>query len=102
MHGEEHFYCLPHDCPVGRSSASLMVRLPDGSVTGTLGWQRRDGQTEETHAYEYGTEWRNWLDQVCVPFLELPVSIVLGMLWLSGMIPIGVCVVVFYFLWSVV
>jgi hypothetical protein len=91
MRREEPLYYLPPGYRIERNHVLLVLRRPDGSVIDTFGGRRTIGEIIERYAWEDSTE----------RSLELPMWVVLGMLWLLGAIPMGVCAVALYSLWSV-
>jgi hypothetical protein len=74
IYPEESLYWLPPDYWVEQSDILLVLRRRDGS----------ESRLERT--YEQ--------------FLELPGPAVLGILWLLGIIPIGLCAAALYSLWA--
>jgi hypothetical protein len=95
-------YYLPPDYQAEQTPGILMLRRPDGSVAITLSGQQAIGEILERYAWEDSAEWKGGrVGRACEWFLELPAPVVLGLLWLVGMIPVGLCVVALYSLWLV-
>jgi hypothetical protein len=104
------YYYLPSGYHVERNGGLLVLRRPDGSVIDTFGAQQAIGEILERYAWEdTSAHEKNTLEErkggrlggAYERLLELPVVGVLGLLWLAGMIPIGLCVVALYCLWLV-
>jgi hypothetical protein len=94
-------YYLPPGYRVEQNTGELLLRRSDGSAVVTLYGQRAIGEIIERYA---------WADQprqevcrtecVCERFFRLPVAIVLGVLYLAGAVPMGLCAAALYCLWS--
>ena len=99
---EESLYWLPPDYWVEQSDILLVLRRRrEGSVTHTLDGQRSVAETVERYAREDSTERESRLQRTYNRFLEqLPGPAVLGMLWLLGIIPMGLCAAALYSLWA--
>jgi hypothetical protein len=97
MRREEPLYYLPPGYRVERNHILLVLRRPDGSVMDTFGGQRTIGEIIERYAWDDSTK----RESRCERSLELPILAVLEMLWLLGVILLGVCAVALYCLWSV-
>jgi hypothetical protein len=97
MRREEPLYYLPPGYRIERNHVLLVLRRPDGSVIDTFGGRRTIGEIIERYAWEDSTK----RESRCERSLELPMWVVLGMLWLLGAIPMGICAVALYSLWSV-
>jgi hypothetical protein len=70
-------------------------------VVATLYGQRAIGEIIEMYAWEDRAEQkRRRVEQACARFLQLPALIVLGLLYLAGAVPLGLCAAVLYSLWS--
>ena len=83
IYPEESLYWLPPDYWVEQSDILLVLRRRDGSVTRTLDGQRTVAEiVKSTHAR------------------TVPGPAVLGMLWLLGIIPMGLCAAALYSLWA--
>ena len=95
-------YYLPPGYQAERTRGMLVLRRPDGSVAVTLGAQQAIGEILERYAWEDSAERKGGrVERACERFLELPVPIVLGLLWLAGAVPMGLCAVALYSLWLV-
>ena len=96
-------YYLPPGYQAERTRGMLVLRRPDGSVAVTFGAQQAIGEILERYAWEDSAERKGGrVERACERFLELPVPIVLGLLWLVGAVPVGLwAVVAFYCLSSV-
>jgi hypothetical protein len=94
-------YYLPTGYQVERNRGSLVLRRPDGSLMDTFDGQRAIGEIVERYAWEdsVGEGKDGKVGSAYERFLELPVPAVLGLLWLTGTVPIGLCAVALYSLW---
>ncbi len=97
---EESLYWLPPDYWVEQSDILLVLRRREGSVTHTFDGQRTVAETVERYAGENSTKRESRLERTYERFLELPRPAVLGLLWLLGKIPIGLCAAAIYSLWT--
>jgi hypothetical protein len=98
----EMSYYLPPGYQAEQTRGILVLRRPDGSVAIMLSGQQAIGEILERCAWEDSAEWNaGRLERVCEWFLELPAPVVLGVLWLMGMMPVGLCAVTLYSLWLV-
>ena len=95
IYPEESLYWLPPDYWVEQSDILLVLSRRDGSVTHTFDGQGTVAEIVKSYAREDGTNERTY-----ERFLELPGPAVLGMLWLLGIIPIGLCAAALYSLWA--
>jgi len=104
------YYYLPTGYRIERNSGLLVLVRPDGSVVDTFGGQRAIGEIVERYAWQDSStqeeeeECKGGRLGGCSAYerlFELPVAAVLGLLWLAGMIPIGLCAVALYSLWLV-
>jgi hypothetical protein len=112
------YYYLPTGYRIERNSGLLVLVRPDGSVMDTFGGHRAIGEIVERYAWEDSSaqeeEEEEEEEEECkggrLPggcsayeerLLELPVATVVGLLWLAGVIPIGLCAVALYSLWLV-
>jgi hypothetical protein len=79
----------------------LVLHRPDGSVVDTFDGRHAIGEIVERYAWEDSVAERQdgRLGPAYERLLELPVPAVLGLLWLAGTIPIGLCSVALYALW---
>ncbi len=94
------FY-LPPGYQVERTRGVLVLRRPDGSVTTTLGGQQAIGEIVERYAWEDSAKGvGSRIEGGCERYLELPTPIIIGLLWLVGAVPVGLCAAVLYFLWD--
>jgi hypothetical protein len=94
-------YYLPPGYQAERIRGMLVLRRPDGSVAVRLGGQRAIGEIVERYAWEDNAERKGGrVERACERFLQLPVPIVLGLLWLVGAVPVGLCAVALYCSWS--
>jgi hypothetical protein len=92
-------YLLPTGYHVEQDRGLLVLRGPDGSVMETFGGQRAIGEIVERYAWEHSECNKDGRQEGSAyeRFLELPVAAVVGLLWLVGLIPIGLlCAVAFY------
>ena len=96
-------YYLPAGYQAQQTHDILVLRRPDGSVAITLSGQQAIGEILERCAWEDDTaEWKGGrVERAYEWFLELPAPVVLGLLWLVGMVLVGMCVVALYSLWLV-
>jgi hypothetical protein len=100
VHTQTSFY-LPPGYQVERTPGMLVLRRPDGSVATTLCEQQAIGEIAERYAWEDSAKREgSRIERGYERFLELPTPIVLGLLWLVGAVPIGLCTAVLYFLWE--
>jgi hypothetical protein len=97
---EESLYWLPPDYWVEQSDILLVLSRRDGSVTHTFDGQRTVAEIVKRYAREDGTKRESRLERTYERFLELPGPAVLGMLWLLGIIPMGLCAAALYSLWA--
>jgi hypothetical protein len=100
MRRAEPLYYLPPGYWVERSHALLVLRRPNGSMIDTFVGQQTIGEIVERYAWEDSAKRESRLARKCERVLDLPVSVVLGMLWLLGLISMGLCAVALYSLWS--
>jgi hypothetical protein len=90
IRGETSYY-LPLGYLVEQHRGLLVLRRPNGSVADTFDERQAIGEIVERRA------WEDSIDRDggrLERFLELPGPIVLGILWLLGIVPIGLCAVV--------
>ena len=78
----------------------LVLRRPDGSVMHTLDGERTPAEMIESYAREESIKRESRLERTRGRFVELPVSAVLGMLWLQGTIPTSSGTAALASLWS--
>jgi hypothetical protein len=110
----DYYYYLPTGYRIERNSGLLVLVRPDGSVMDTFGGDRAIGEIVERYAWEDSSAQEEEEEEECKGgrllggcsayeerLLELPVAAVVGLLWLAGVIPIGLCAVVLYSLWLV-
>jgi hypothetical protein len=93
-------YYLPPGYQAERTRGMFVLRRPDGSVALTLGGQRTIGEIVERYAWEDSVERKGGrVERACERFSQLPAPIALGLLWLVGAVPVGLCAVAVYYLW---
>jgi hypothetical protein len=97
---DESLYWLPPAYWVEQSDILLVLRRREGSVTHTFDGQRTVAETVESYAGEDSTKRESRFEGTYERFLELPGPAVLGMLWLLGTIPMGLCAAAIYSLWT--
>jgi hypothetical protein len=97
---DESLYWLPPAYWVEQSDILLVLRRREGSVTHTFDGQRTVAETVERYAREDSTKRESRLERTYERFLELPGPAVLGMLWLLGTIPMGLCAAALHSLWA--
>ena len=100
IYPEESLYWLPPDYWVEQSDILLVLRRRRGSVTHTFDGQRTVAETVESYAGEDSTKRESRPERTYERFLELPGPAVLGMMWLLGIIPMGLCAAALYSLWA--
>jgi len=98
----ETSYYLPPEYYVKHHRGLLMLHRPGGSVVETFNQRRAIGEIIERYAWEDSFKRGNsGLGRHYERFLELPVPMVLGIMWLLGILSIGSCVVVLLYVWMV-
>ena len=98
---KEPCYYLPPGYHVEQHRGLLVLHRSDGSVVDTFDAPQAIGEIVERHALEDCAKRGNSrLGQQYAQFLELPVPMVLGILWLLGIVPIGLWVVALLYLWT--
>ena|SRR5919202_804089 len=96
IRGEKSYY-LPPGYIVEQHRCLLVLRRPNGSIADTFDKLQSIGELIERCAWEDSIDRDGGrLEQ----FLRLPGPIVLGILWLLGLVPIGLCAVVLFHLWT--
>jgi hypothetical protein len=94
IRGETSYY-LPLGYLVEQHRGLLVLRRPNGSVADTFDERQAIGEIVERRAWEDSIDRDGGrLERALERFLELPGPIVLGILWLLGIAPIGLCAVV--------
>lgn len=84
-----------------RNHSLLVLREPDGSAVDTFSQRRPPDVISKRRDWEASARRKSRLERTYERILELPVSVVLGILWILGMIPLGLSAVALYYLWSV-
>jgi hypothetical protein len=97
---DESLYWLPPAYWVKQSEILLVLRRREGSVIHTFDGQRTAAETVERYAREDSTRRDSRLERTYERFLELPGPAELGMLWLLGKNPMGLCAAALYSLWA--
>jgi hypothetical protein len=97
---DESLYWLPPAYWVKQSEILLVLRRREGSVIHTFDGQRTAAETVERYAREDSTRRDSRLERTYERFLELPGPAELGMLWLLGKNPMGLCAAALYSLWT--
>jgi hypothetical protein len=94
-------YYLPPGYQAEWTCGVLVLRRPDGSVVLTLYGQRAIGEIIERYAWEdRALQKCRRVERACERFLQLPMLIVLGLLYVAGGVPMGLCAAALYCLWS--
>lgn len=95
-------YYLPPGYRAEWTHSELLLRRSNGSVVVTLCGQRAIGEIVERYAWADEAEKKEGrrAERACAGFLRFPVPIVLGVLYLTGAVPLGLCATALYFLWS--
>jgi hypothetical protein len=97
---EVSLHWLPPAYRVEQSDILLVLRRRGGSVTHTFDGQRTVAETVERYAGEDSTKRESRLERTYELFLELRWPAVLGLPWLLGTIPMGLCAAAIYSLWT--
>jgi hypothetical protein len=98
---KETSYYLPPGYHVEQHCDLLVLHRSDTSVVANFDRRQAIGEIVERHAWEDCSKRGNSrLGQQYERFLELPVAMVLGILWLLGIVPLGSCAAALLYVWT--